>query len=450
MKRFLTISGPATRPARPLAIRPARLPMMRPAVCLAMRPAVCLAICLALCAGPVLTGCKSQKKSAESTGNQRSDYSAAALAEAGNLFALDLFKQVQSRSENLVYSPYSISTVLAMCYSGAGGETARQMSGVLYFPPAGQLEPASRELRQEILSSDTLPGTEISLANAIWTQRDFDFLPQYLENIKKWFDAPLTEMDFTAEAAREENRQMINQWVEDNTRRKIKDLIGPGVLSANTRMVLTNAIYFNGKWMWTFDIEATNPSIFRVNSRESKMTPFMHMTRTMDYYEDEEIQAIRLPYRNERLSMTIILPRAVEGWEIVSRVIDAERLDKVESQFKSAEVRLSLPRFSSELKMNLRNELSQMGMDLAFGRDADFSGMTGEKNLYIDEVIHKAFIEVSESGTEAAAATGAIISLKSAYRDEPVQFNADHPFLYFIRDRRTGCIIFLGRLVRPA
>jgi serpin B len=131
-------------------------------------------------------------------------------------------------------------------------------------------------------------------------------------------------------------------------------------------------------------------------------------------------------------------------------VIDLERLDKVESQFKSAEVRLSLPRFSSELKMNLRNELSQMGMDLAFGRDADFSGMTGEKNLYIDEVIHKAFIEVSESGTEAAAATGAIISLKSAYRDEPVQFNADHPFLYFIRDRRTGCIIFLGRLVRPA
>jgi len=411
---------------------------------------LCLAVSLVVCLGPALTGCKSQKKSAESTLIPESGFSATSLAESGNHFAFDLFKQIHSKSDNLVFSPYSISTVLAMCYSGARGETAGQMSEVLYFPPAGQLDPASRDLREKILSSDTLPGTEISLANAIWAQQDFDFLPGYLENTGRWYDAPLTEMDFTRDAAREESRLRINQWVEDNTRQKIKDLISPGVLSANTRMVLTNAIYFNGKWMWTFDKAATSPSIFNVGRGESKMIPFMHMTRDLPYYEDEEIQAIRLPYRNERLSMMIILPRSIEGWEMISRVLDLERLNKVESHLTPTEVQLALPKFSFELKTNLRDELSDMGMDLAFGMDADFSGMTGEKNLFIDEVIHKAFIEVSESGTEAAAATGAIISLKSALRDEPVRFNADHPFLYFIRDHQTGCIIFLGRFVRPS
>jgi serpin B len=414
------------------------------------RPAAFGAVFLAVCLGICVAGCRSHKNSAVGTDAPRSGYSAGSLAESGNLFALDLFRQVQQKPENLVYSPYSIGTVLAMCFSGAGGETARQMSEVLYFPPAGQLEPASLELREKILSNDTLEGTEISLANAIWAQEDFDFLPQYLENIMHWYDAPLTEMDFINDAAREENRQKINRWVEEHTRNRIRDLVGQGVLSANTRMLLTNAIYFNGNWMWPFDREATHPSIFRVSAKESRMVPFMNLTRSLPYYEDEEIQAVRLPYRNERLSMTIILPRQVEGWEMVSRVIDAERIDKMESQIKSAEVFLSLPRFSSEMKMNLKSELSAMGMDLAFGRDADFSGMDGRKDLFIDEVIHKAFIEVSETGTEAAAASAAIMSLKSAYHEEPLRFNADHPFLYYIRDHRTGCIIFLGRLVRPA
>jgi serpin B len=410
-------------------------------------PGAGLALCLVL----LLGGCGSQKKSA-GTGRSSANkaYDAAELAGAGNRFALDLFRQVQPEAGNMVYSPYSISTVLAMCYSGAGGETARQMSEVLYFPPAGQLETAETVLRKEILSGDTLPGTEISLANAIWAQQDFDFLPEYLDNISEVYDAPLTKMDFINGEARENSRQKINRWVEEHTRSKIRDLIAQGVLSENTRMVLTNAIYFNGKWKWTFDPGATHPSIFHVSPRETRMTPFMNMTRTVPYYEDEEIQAIRLPYRGDRFSMTVILPRTPEGWKMISRVIDLERLDKVETHFNPAEVSISLPRFRSEMKMDLRRELVKMGMDLPFGRDADFSGMTGEKNLFIDEVIHKAFIEVSESGTEAAAATGAIMSLKSAYRTEPLRFNADHPFLYCIREQRTGCIIFLGRLVRPA
>ena len=215
-------------------------------------------------------------------------------------------------------------------------------------------------------------------------------------------------------------------------------------------MVLTNAIYFNGKWRWPFDENLTAPSIFHVSSQESVRTEFMHLNKTLAYYEDEEIQALRLPYRGERLSMTILLPKSVDGWQMISRVLDPERLDRVESQFTDTDVAVSLPKFTFELKLNLKKELSSMGMNLAFERGADFSGMTGEKNLFIDEVIHMAFIEVSESGTEAAAATSAIIGLKSALRENPVIFNADHPFLYMIRDHQTGCIIFMGRLVKPS
>ncbi len=397
-----------------------------------------------------LNGCKSPKKSAERPPKPVNGFHSENLAEASNHFALDLFRQVHTKSDNLVFSPYSIGTVLAMIYSGAEGETAEEIREVLYFPPANKLDPAVKELKDRILSGDTLPGTEINLANAIWAQAGFNFLPEYIENIQHWYDAPLTEMDFINEDSREKNRIRINSWVEDNTKQKIRELLSPGVLDANTRMVLTNAIYFKGEWMWEFDKARTAASIFRVSSGQTVMTDFMHLTQTLPYYEDDEVQSIKLPYRHERLSMIIILPKSVEGWEMISRVLDLDRLRKMESQFESTEVQLSIPKFSLELKLNLREELSAMGMGLAFSRDADLSGMNGEKNLFVSEVIHKAFIEVSERGTEASAATGAVISLKSSLKESPLRFHADHPFLYLIQDRQTGCIIFLGRLVKPS
>ncbi len=408
------------------------------------------AICLLFCLGIVISGCKSQKQSTKSSFLPESNFNSSNLAESNNHFAIDLFKQIQSKSDNLIYSPYSISTVLAMCYSGASGKTAEQMSEVLYFPPPEKLEKASWNLKKQILSGDTLSGTEINLANAIWVQENFKFLPEYINKINKWYNAPLTEMDFTREASRKASRVKINNWVEENTGGKIKNLISPGILKANTRMVLTNAIYFNGKWMWSFDKNRTAPSIFHVSSQESVITDFMHLTRTFPYYEDDEIQALRLPYQNERLSMTILLPKSIDGWKMISRILDYKRLDRVESQFTDTKITVSLPKFTYELKLNLQEQLSGLGMDMAFNINADFSGMNGEKNLFIDEVIHMAFIKVSESGTEAAAATGAIINLKSAYRDKTIRFNADHPFLYFIRDHQTGCIIFIGRLVMPS
>ncbi len=405
---------------------------------------------LVLCLLAALAGCKSQKPSANGTVRSPGGISPEGLAESSNRFAMDLFRQVQAPSDNLVFSPYSIHTVMAMVYSGAHGETAEQMSGAMYVPSSDMLDPAEKELKDLILSGDSLPGTEISLANAIWAQEGFGFLPEYMQNLSRWYDAPLTELDFILEDSREESRKRINLWVEEETRQKIRDLIGPGVLDADTRMVLTNAIYFNGKWKWSFDENSTTPAIFRVSPQQTLMTDFMHMAQTLPYYEDEDVQCLILPYREDRFSMMVILPRSVDGWKMVSRVLDRERLRKMEERFEPTEVYLSFPKFTVELKMNLSRELSAMGMHKAFSHEADFSGMNGEKNLFIDEVIHKAFIEVSEKGTEAAAATGAVISLKSSLREPLVRFNADHPFLYFIRDERTGCIIFLGRLVRPS
>jgi serpin B len=381
---------------------------------------------------------------------QPSKYTIASLAESNNLFALDLFKQIQSKSENLIFSPYSIGTVLAMIYSGSGGKTETEMSEVLYFPPPELLDPVESGMRESMQATDTVRGIEFRLANAIWAQENFSFLADYLARVGKYYKAPLTLLDFIEPSNREESRKKINYWVEENTNNRILDIIQPGILDASTRLVLTNAIYFNGGWMFPFDKATTSPSLFHHSKQGSAKTDFMHQTSSYPYYEDEEIQAISLPYKNNRMALMVILPKSIEGWRMISQVINYERINMVISGMETREVQLALPKFRSELQINLSQELTSMGMGTAFSRHADLSGMTGEENLYVDEVIHKAFIEVNEQGTEAAAATAAVISLKSGLRDDPVRFNADHPFVFFLLDRQTGCIIFTGRLVKPS
>lgn len=397
----------------------------------------------------ILTTCKSPKNTTRQTDIQTSKYTMESLAESNNLFAIDLFKQIQSDSENLIFSPYSIGTVLAMIYSGSGGKTMEEMSEVLYFPSPELLDPVESGMRESMLETDTMKGTDFRLANAIWAQENFSFLPDYLDRVEKYYDAPLSLMDFVEPSNREKSRIKINDWVEEKTNNRIQDLIQPGILDANTRMVLTNAIYFNGGWMFPFDKAATSSALFHPSKQESINTDFMHQSRSYPYYEDKEIQAISLPYKNNRMALMVLLPKSIEGWRMISQVISYERINLVISGLETREVQLALPKFKSELQLNLRQELTSMGMGTAFSRNADLSGMTGEKNLYIDEVIHKAFIEVNETGTEAAAATAAIIGLKSGLRDDPVRFFADHPFVYFLLDQQTGCIIFTGRFVKP-
>lgn len=398
----------------------------------------------------LLSFCKSHKNTTRQTVIQAPKHAVESLAESNNLFAIDLFKQVQSQSENLIFSPYSIGTVLAMIYSGSGGVTAREISEVLYFPKHELIDPVEATLRKRLLVTDTMGGTDFCLANAIWAQEGFSFLPSYLDKLQIYYDAPLTLMDFIKQANREVNRKKINHWVEDHTNERIRDLIQPGILDANTRLVLTNAIYFNGSWMYPFDTKSTASSLFHVSKLESIETDFMHQTGSFPYYGDEEIQAIALPYKDNRMDLMVILPGSIEGWRMVSRVLTHEHIKRINSGLVTREVQVTLPKFRSAFQINLRQELTALGMGTAFTRQADLSGMTGEKNLFVDEVIHKAFIEVNEQGTEAAAATAAIIGLKSSLREEPIRFKADHPFIFFLVDRQTGCIIFTGRLVKPS
>ncbi len=256
----------------------------------------------------MLTACKSHKNTTKNQDIQPSRYNIESLAESNNLFAVDLFKQIHSKSENLIFSPYSIGTVLAMVYSGSDGKTAEEMSEVLYFPRQELLDPVESGMRESILAADTMQGTDLRLANAIWAQENFRFLPAYLTRVEKYYDAPLTLLDFVETSNREESRNKINHWVEEKTNKRIQDLIQPGVLDASTRLVLTNAIYFNGGWMFPFDKAATSPSLFHISKQESIKTDFMHQSRSYPYYEDEEIQAVSLPYKNNRMALMITTP----------------------------------------------------------------------------------------------------------------------------------------------
>lgn len=400
----------------------------------------------------ILPSCKTPRKSGNNaTGNHEREFRAGQLADASNRFALDLFRKVQPEKENIIFSSYSISNTMALIYGGASGRTAGEISEVLYYPgDPMQLHKAVKNLGSSLDSVNLDSGTELRTANALWVQDNFNFLPGYLKLGEEFYQAVLDLVDFRQSGNREAARQRINNWIEERTNLHIKDMIQPGILDANTRMVLTNAIYFNGKWKYPFHKSSTSASLFHVSAEESVSVNFMNQKETYPYYEDDEIQAIILPYQGSRMSMLIILPKKVEDWKMVSRVLDYSRTERVISNLVPAEVQLALPRFKTEMGSNLREIFESMGIEEAFTMDADLSGMTGEKNLFISEVIHKACIEVTEAGTEAAAATAGVIALKSALTEEPVHFRADHPFIYFLRDEKTGCILFSGRLVRPS
>ena len=256
-------------------------------------------LCLAL---NLMLSCNSPRKSAGVRSCHAEEFSVARLAESNNRFAMDLFKQVNPGRENIIYSPYSISNILALVYGGSRERTADEMAEVLYFPENHQdLHRAEKTLGESLDSVNSAPGTELIKANAIWAQENFTFLPGYFELAEKSYGAPLELVDFIQEASREESRIKINNWVSGITRQRIKDLIPQGLLNTNTRMVLTNAIYFNGKWKYPFTKDSTHPSVFHISRDESLKTMFMTQTKTFPYYEDEEVQALSLPYQGERL-----------------------------------------------------------------------------------------------------------------------------------------------------
>jgi len=371
------------------------------------------------------------------------------VAKGNTEFALDLYAKLRLEEGNLFLSPYSISSALAMTYAGARARTAEQMARTLHFTlPNDRLHPTFGGLTRGLNDGGKKGDYELAVANALWGQKGEKWLPEFLALNREHYGAGLNEVDFIG--ATEHARQTINRWGEKETRERIKDLLKPGVLRPNTRLVLTNAIYFKGLWLGQFNEEATRDAPFHLTADKTTTVPMMNQTGPFKYMQDNGFKALELPYKGKRLSMVVFLPDKVDGLAGFEKTLTAESLSKWLSRLRrTPKVIVGLPKFKVTAEFRLGKVLKSLGMTDAFSGAADFSGMNGLKNLFISAVVHKAFVDVNEEGTEAAAATAVVIGRTSVMVRPPPVFRADHPFLFLIRDNVSGCILFLGRVLYP-
>ena len=370
------------------------------------------------------------------------------VVSGNTAFAVDLYHNVAAQPGNLFFSPMSMSTALTMTSAGARGETLQQMANVLHLP-ANQtgVHEAFAALTRDFNAKS--PDYELSVANALWGQKDFKFLDTFISTLKTNYGADLTPVDFKANT--EKARSTINGWVEKQTQDKIKDLLAPGVLDDTTRLVLTNAVYFKSDWAEPFKKDNTYYEPFYVTADQKTPVPLMRITRTYGYFEQDQFQALEMPYKGKSMSMVILLPKAVDGLPALEKTVTAEKLTQWLKGLQEQMVIVKFPRFKMTAEFRMEKVLSEMGMPLPFSMAADFSGMTGKQELFISAVVHKAFVDVTEEGTEAVAATGHGVLVSSPVAVETMpEFRADHPFLFLIRDLRSNSILFMGRVVNPA
>ena len=365
---------------------------------------------------------------------------------AGNTaFATDLYAKLKNEKGNLFFSPYSISTALAMTLAGARGNTAQQMTNVLHFAvPQDRIHPAFAGLEAELNAIQRKGKVQLSVANSLWPQKGDPFLPEYVGLLKRYYGTSVTPLDYVR--ASETARNTINDWVEKKTNRKITDLIKPGILDSLTRLVLANAIYFKGNWVSQFDPKETTDRRFHVAPDKDTKCQSMSREGTYAYAETPDMQVLELPYAGGDLSMIVLLPRKTDGISVLEGELTAAKLAKWMKALREREVMVLLPKFKLTCEFGLKKTLTAMGMTDAFNDKADFSGMDGTHFLFISAVVHKAFVDVNEEGTEAAAATA--VEETQGIPMMPV-FRADHPFVFLIRDKHNGSILFLGRVTDP-
>jgi len=377
------------------------------------------------------------------------------LVADNNAFAFSLYQRLREDDSNLIFSPYSISTALAMTYAGARGETEKQMAKALHFGlPQDRLHSAFNSLDHEFASRDKdedgQPYKDFKLltANSLWGQKGYTFLPQFTDLLAENYGAGMRLVDYTEDA--EGARKAINDWVSKQTQGKIEDLIKPGGLSSEMKLVLVNAIYFKDQWETSFNEKFTKPDHFTLLDGSKIMTEMMSQRDYFGYAQGKGYQAAKLPYLWSKFDMMILLPDKNKFREFES-ALDATRLIEISRQLTVREIDLTMPKFKFETSMGLVDTLSEMGMPLVFQYGpADLSGMDGTRELFLSAVLHKAMIAVDEEGTEAAAATYVVPS--TDWDDPPPvipKMIIDRPFIFLIRDTKTDAILFLGRVLNP-
>ena len=375
------------------------------------------------------------------------------FTDANNAFALDLYGSLRTHAANLVVSPYSVSAALAMTYAGARGETESQMAAALHFDlPPDQLHPAFNQLELSLAGVGAPDPSgeqpfQLKIANAIWTDRTLALLNDYLDVIAGNYAAGIHLADFinAFEAARGE----INAWVSQQTERRIKNLIPEGALDASTRMVLVNAIYFKGDWQHQFDAADTTEEPFRLLDGSEVHVKMMHaLLPNASHTEGDGFQVVQLPYEGGTAAMMLIVPDQ-DQFAVFDQSLDATRLRAINANLQPVSVQLGLPKFSFGASFDMGGELAALGMPDAFDpENADFSGMTGGRDLYVSKVLHQAFVAVDEKGTEAAAATSVIMAPTSIMLPD-LSLVLDRPFIFIIHDLGTKQILFMGRVLDP-
>jgi len=366
------------------------------------------------------------------------------LTASNTRFALDLYRKLASEDGNIAFSPVSVSFALAMTYAGARGETAAEMKSTLHFEQQpDKVHAGFADLLRKLTSSADY---ELAVANRLWGDKASKFLPAFLDLTEKYYGAPLAEVDFRGDP--DGARVAINEWVAKQTRDKIEELLKPGIITAITRLVLTNAIYFKGKWEEEFEEEMTKDGPFYTPKGKVEV-PMMHQLEGFSIHSDDSLQVLELPYKGGNVVMYVFLPRARDGLPALEKSLDADSIQAWTGMMAREQVNVQLPRFEARSSFGLKPMLEALGMKLAFSDAADLSGMNGAKDLFITAVVHEAYVKVDEEGSEAAAATAVVVGEKAARPQKPADFIADHPFLWSIYDKKSSSILFLGRVVDP-
>ncbi|NVM01900.1 MAG: serpin family protein [Candidatus Helarchaeota archaeon] len=378
----------------------------------------------------------------------------ASLIASNNEFALECYNILKSNEKNLFFSPLSISICLGMLYAGAKSATAEQIASALHFEGHPDIHATFKYLIKNLNAPSRSKCYELCIANALWMQDDYKILPEYLIIVENSYFGGLSKMDFKTQW--ENARKKINKWVEDRTEDKIKDLLKPGMVNDLTRLVLTNAIYFLSDWNRKFKKRLTKEEPFTLINGQKVKVPTMHQKNVYVYTENQDYQAVELTYFRDELSMVIILPKKVDGITEIEKSMTPKNLTGWIRPQLIQEVDVYIPKFKITSEFKLAETLKKMGIVDAFDLDsADFSGITPRNpdlNLFVSDVIHKTYVDVNEEGTEAAAATAAVMVLGAALevpKPTPI-FKADHPFLFLIMDVKTKNILFLGRIMDPS